>query len=466
MQPVQKIGQSADSDQVTLLRLSGRRWPSLVAATLMFAAVFALRTVADQPSWGLSYLYVLPIIVVALDKGLRGGVLASLVAFALYTAGSLINDSGPPLAGYLPRGCTYLAVGALTGWMADRLRATGEQALRFFELSRDLCCTANLDGYFVQLNGAWEKALGWSREELMSRPFVEFVHPDDRARTEAEATDVLTREGSISFTNRYRTKDGDYRWIEWLAHADHERGLIYAVARDMTDRLAAERRLSEAEERWRRSFEDSAVGLALIGVDGEQAGRLLSVNEALCRLTGHERDDLLGIGTLANLTHPDDIGAAADAIDDLLSGKTDVFHQELRVLTKAGEPRWVDLTSSMVRDSDGNPLYRLSQVQDIEARKRAELELEGERDFQRALLESLTAGVIACDADGNVVLVNRTIRDLYESATAWSRPAAGRGASTHPPGRHPARGQRHPAGARVRRGGRARRGDPREPARP
>ena len=129
----------------------------------MFAVVFALRTVADQPSWGLSYLYVLPIIVVALDRGLRGGVLASLVAFALYTAGSLINDSGPPLAGYLPRGATYLAVGALTGWMADRLRATGEQALRFLRLSRDLCCTANLDGYFVQLNGAWEKALGWSR---------------------------------------------------------------------------------------------------------------------------------------------------------------------------------------------------------------------------------------------------------------------------------------------------------------
>jgi diguanylate cyclase (GGDEF)-like protein/PAS domain S-box-containing protein len=416
VQAVQENAGSADIAHVTLLRLSGRRWPAIAAASVLFGATFVLRAIADNPAWGLSYLYVLPIIILALDWGLRGGVLASLVAFSLYTAGSLLGDIGPPLAGYVPRAGTYLAVGALTGWMADRMRETGEQARRFFELSHDLCCTASFEGYFVRLNDSWEKTLGWSREELMARPFVEFVHPDDRARTAAEAADLLTREGSLSFTNRYLTKDGGFRWIEWMAHPDHDRGLIYAVARDMTERLAAERHLSEAEERWRRSFEDSGVGVALIGVDGEDAGRLLTVNEALCRLTGYERDELLEIGTFGELTHPDDLGLVSSGLDDLLSGTTDVFRHELRVVTKAGEPHWVDVTSSVVRDGEGRALYRLSQAQDIDARKRAELELEGERDFQRALLESLSAGVIACDADGEVVLVNRTIRDLYESA--------------------------------------------------
>ena len=401
---------------MTPLRLSERRWPTLAIAIALFAAVFVLRLTADNPAWGVSYLFVLPIIIVAMDRGLRDGAIASLAAFVLYTTGSLLADNAPPLAGYLTRGCIYLAVGVLTGWMAERMRESGEQARRFFELSHDLCCTADFGGRFVRLNDSWEKTLGWSREELMSKPFIEFVHPDDRARTEAEAAEAIEREGSTTFTNRYMTKDGGWRWIEWMAHADHERELIYAVARDMTERFGAERKLAEAEERWRRSFEDSAVGVGLTAVTGERSGKLLAVNEALCRLTGYERDDLLAIGALRSLTHPDDVARVAAGFEELLSGKVEVFRTEFRLLRKSGEAYWIDLTSSIVRDAEGSPLYRLSQAQDIDARKQAELELQGEKDFQQALLESLSSGVIAVDAKGEVVLLNRTIRDLYDSA--------------------------------------------------
>ncbi|MBN1529949.1 MAG: PAS domain S-box protein [Thermoleophilaceae bacterium] len=412
---------------MTPLRLSGRRRPILAAAAALFGGIFVLRLAADNPSWGLSYLYVLPIIMVAIDRGLRAGALASLGAFCLYTTGSLLADVGTPLAGYLTRGCTYLAVGTLTGWMSERMRESGEQARRFFELSHDLCATANFEGCFVRLNDSWEKALGWSREELMSRPFLEFVHPDDRARTEAEAADMLERAGSITFTNRYMTKDGGWRVIDWTAHVDHERELIYAVARDMTERHAADRRLTEAEERWRRSFEDSAVGVGLTAVDGERAGLLLAVNEALCCLTGYERDELLEVGTLRDMTHPDDVRQLAAGFEGLLAGDVEVFRTEFRVLRKSGDPYWVDLTSSIVRDGEGRSLYRLSQLQDIDARKQAELGLQAEKDFQQALLESLSSGVIAVDAAGEVVLLNRTIRDLYDSAErivgagGWSR---------------------------------------------
>jgi diguanylate cyclase (GGDEF)-like protein/PAS domain S-box-containing protein len=401
---------------VTPLRLSERRWPTLAIAIALFAGVFALRWAADNPAWGLSYLYVLPIIVVAIDRGVVGGALASLAAFALYAAGSLLADVGTPPAGYLTRGCIYLAVGALTGWMAERMRESGEQARRFFELSHDLCCTANFNGCFERLNDSWERTLGWTREELKSRPFIEFVHPDDRERTEAEAAEVLERGGATTFVNRYMTRDGGWRWIEWMAHVDHERELIYAVARDMTERYEAERRLTEAEERWRRSFEDSAMGVGLTAVDGEKAGRLLAVNTALCELTGYPRDELLGVGTLSDLTHPDDVERVAAGFEELLAGRVRVFRTEFRIVRKSGEPYWVDLTSSIIQDAEGNPLYRLSQAQDIDARKQAEIELQGEKDFQHALLESLSSGVMAVDAEGEVVLLNRTIRDLYDSA--------------------------------------------------
>ncbi len=390
--------------------------PALVGALLLFAAVFLLRVADDTQNSGLTFLYVLPIIIVALDRGLVAGVAAALLAFALFAVWASAEDVGYPAAAYLTRISTFVVVGAMTGLTADRLRETADASRRYFELSRDLLCTANFDGYYVALNGAWEETLGWSREELMSRPFVEFVHPDDQERTAREASDLIERDHDVSFTNRYRTKAGDWRWIEWSARPDVEHRLIYATARDVTERREDERRLREAEERWRRSFEDSAMGLALVGVEGEEAHRFLSVNQALCRLLDCDPEQLLGIGALADLTHPDDVAALTEEMGRMLSGEIKVVRREIRVITPSGRVVWLDLTTSLVCDPDGRPLYRLSQVQDIDARKRAEFELQSERDFQRALLESLTAGVVACDADGRVVLVNRTIRDLYASA--------------------------------------------------
>ena len=390
--------------------------PPSICALLLFAAVFVLRVVDDTPNSGVTFLYILPIILVALDLGLIAGVLAALLSFALFAGWALGADFNYPVAAYLTRLCTFLAVGAMTGLTADRLRDTAEASRRHFELSRDMLCTATFDGYFVDLNGTWEQNLGWTREELMARPFTDFVHPDDKERTERESADLVERDHDVSFANRYRTKAGDWRWIEWSARPDLERRLIYATARDVTERRQDERRLREAEERWRRSFDDSATGLAVVGVEGDSANRLLAVNEALCGLLGYSADDLLGIGTLAELTHPDDVDAVAADMGRVLNGEINVMRRELRVLTASGKAAWVDLTTSLVRDQEGRPLYRLSQMQDIDARKRAELELEGKGDFQHALLESLTAGVVACDAEGRVVLVNRTVRDLFSTA--------------------------------------------------
>ncbi len=112
---------------------------------------------------------------------------------------------------------------------------------RFFELSLDLLCVATLEGYFLHLNPAWERVLGLSRSELMSRPFVEFVHPDDVAGTLAAAAGLGEGDVVISFENRYRTAAGGWRWISWNSTADVEAGLIYAVARDITERKELER---------------------------------------------------------------------------------------------------------------------------------------------------------------------------------------------------------------------------------
>jgi PAS domain S-box-containing protein len=111
---------------------------------------------------------------------------------------------------------------------------------RFFELSIDMLTIAHFSGYFKRLNAAWERTLGFSREELQATPMFDFVHPDDRERTREQNRKVRAGEQALGFENRYRCKDGSYRWLLWNSTADHDHQLIYAVARDVTARKQAE----------------------------------------------------------------------------------------------------------------------------------------------------------------------------------------------------------------------------------
>jgi PAS domain S-box-containing protein len=121
-------------------------------------------------------------------------------------------------------------------------RVQSEQLLaRQQEMSLDLICTSSFDGYFVQLNPSWKRVLGFELEELLTRPFVDFVHPDDLQAT-LDEVDKQAKSGQLvfNFQNRYLCADGSYRWLEWTSQPDYEANLMYAVARDVTERKHAE----------------------------------------------------------------------------------------------------------------------------------------------------------------------------------------------------------------------------------
>jgi PAS domain S-box-containing protein len=111
---------------------------------------------------------------------------------------------------------------------------------RFFDLSIDMLCVLDLSGYFKLLNPAWESTLGFARDELMSRPFIEFVHPEDRERTLSQNRHVRVGGQTRLFENRYMCADGSYRWLLWNSTRDEARQVIYGVARDITERKHAE----------------------------------------------------------------------------------------------------------------------------------------------------------------------------------------------------------------------------------
>jgi PAS domain S-box-containing protein len=128
----------------------------------------------------------------------------------------------------------------------QELREVSKLQRRFFELSLDMLCVAGFDGYFKQLNPAWSKVLGFELDELMSQPFLSFLHLDDHEATLQELAKLAAGHGTVAFEIRCRTRDGSYRWLLWSASPDPENQLIMAVGRDITLFKEAELRLREA----------------------------------------------------------------------------------------------------------------------------------------------------------------------------------------------------------------------------
>jgi two-component system sensor histidine kinase/response regulator len=195
---------------------------------------------------------------------LRGDVLAVMEFFS--------REIRPPDQELL---AMLAAVGNQIGLFVDR-RTAQEELNRFFTLSLDLMCIAGYDGYFKRVNPAWQRVLGYTEEELLSRPYHDFVHPDDRDATDAESTKVASGETVVYFENRYLHKDGTLRWLLWTSTPYPAQQLVYAAARDITERKAAEETMAAYArdlEVTHRDLEDQAARLAQLVKELEIAKR-------------------------------------------------------------------------------------------------------------------------------------------------------------------------------------------------
>ena len=236
--------------------------------------------------------------------------------------------------------------------MRRDVEAELQRSSRYFELSRDLVCTAGFDGYFKQLNPSWTEALGWTEDELRARPFVEFVHDDDRARTEEEAAGLRVGGVTIDFVNRFATKDGGWRWIEWSSMAIIEEELIYASARDVTQRKVIEAALERSDHRTRQIVETAHD--AFISIDAR--GRITGWNPQAEASFGWTRGEALG-RELAETIIPD-ASASAHRLGlerFLATGEGPVLGRrlELTALHRDGHEFPVELTISPIEMEQG-----------------------------------------------------------------------------------------------------------------
>ncbi len=258
----------------------------------------------------------------------------------------------------------------------------------------------------VDANKATLEIFGYENlEEFAARPLLDHVAPESRSAIR----DYLekTRRGERydkRFTYKIIRKNGEKRDVE--ISIEHltlgEEVFTQSTFRDVTERKQADEMLREKEERFRATFENANVGVCIVGLDG----RLLQVNQQMCAMFGYTRDELERM-TVNTIAYPEDADVSSAFIHQAIAGETDQSGFDKRYLHKDGHVIWGHVSSSLVRDPRGEPLYFISHVQDISDRKQAEGALrESEEKFSRLFQDAPVLIVITDIASGACLDVN------------------------------------------------------------
>ncbi len=188
------------------------------------------------------------------------------------------------------------------------------QLQQFFYVSPDMMCIANFQGYFKHVNPAFSAILGYSEKELLSVPYLEFVHPEDRDITVSEATNTAGGLPALIFENRYLAKSGQTIWLSWRSITIGDE--IFAIARDITLQKQETQKnlMNQLSLRFQQSFDGIGVGLAHIGMNSE----IIQVNDEFCNLFGSPKEDRQD-RNCASVLRAEDIGFSEEFKSQVLS---------------------------------------------------------------------------------------------------------------------------------------------------
>ena len=229
------------------------------------------------------------------------------------------------------------AIGGIFTDISERkkLEESSKAADKFFMMSVDMMIISSMER-FIKVNPAVSRILGYSEEELLSKNFLEFTHPDDLEITKKEVVKLQTGAPSIKFENRYICKDGSIKWLVWSVFSDVKNGLLYAVASDITDKKEIENALNVANTFFYMSFN-------MFVVIKDQ--NFVKVNPAFTRILGYDQQEIINKPFLSFI-HPEDAEIFMDSVKKLKISDSVVTHR-VRERLKDGSYKWFDWTSTI-----------------------------------------------------------------------------------------------------------------------
>lgn len=254
-----------------------------------------------------------------------------------------------------------------------RLKAEKQRIELVLKGSVDGIWDWSADGDLYTFSDRCFELLGYVRED--TRPdregWIAHVYPADRARLISQLSRHIANHETFDLECRLLSKSGAFRWFRVAGQADwDESGAVTRMAGSLSDieqRKAAEIALTVSEARFRGAMEHSAIGMALVSLDG----RWLEVNAAVCEIVGYSPTELKRL-TFQDITYRDDLDTDMAYVTEMLAGKRTSYRMEKRYTRKDGTLVWVLLAVSLARDADGAPEYFISQIEDIDQRKRQE----------------------------------------------------------------------------------------------
>jgi PAS domain S-box-containing protein len=274
----------------------------------------------------------------------------------------------------------------------EALRRSEEFNRKVLESSHDCIKILDLEGRLLYMNNPGQRLMELDDfENRKNADWVSFWAPESRLEV-SEALDIAKQGGVAKFEGQCPTLKGTFKWWEVVAtpisNADGACEQVLIISRDVTDRWQTEKDLRESEERFRITFEQAAMGVAHVDLDGQW----LRVNQVLCDIVGYTREELAS-KTFQDITYPEDLDADLNYVRQLLAGEINNYSLEKRYFHKDGQLVWVNITVSLLRETNGmvdssapsnalypisgtgKPKYFISIVEDINDRKRAEQEL-------------------------------------------------------------------------------------------
>ncbi|MGI9110701.1 MAG: PAS domain-containing protein [Gaiellaceae bacterium] len=254
-------------------------------------------------------------------------------------------------------------------------RSAAERAERFFRLAPQLFSVAGPDGFTKRVNPRFVEVLGWSEDELLARPFLELVHPDDREATLAELARISDGGLTLAFENRIARKDGEYVWLLWNSREDPESGLLYGAAQEITERKRAEAALRESEQRFAELVTTIPEVFFIAHAD---LGGTIYVSPAYETIWGRSCQSLVDDPqSWLEAIHEDDRARVLEGLEHV--NREGRVEHEFRIIRPDGEIRLIHELVTVILDEQGRPTRHVGLGSDVTEQRELEQQLQHAR---------------------------------------------------------------------------------------